>query len=462
MHSTLFSTLPLAPEILKNLETLGYKQMTPVQAKSLPTILQNQDVIVKAMTGSGKTAAFGLGIIAKINVSHYAPQAIVICPTRELADQVSQAIRRLARFTPNIRVLTLCGGKPVRTQTESLRNGAHIIVGTPGRLQDHIDKNTLVLGSINTLVLDEADRMLDMGFYDDIMAIIKKLPPLRQTMLFSATYPQAITKLSQSFQHRPINITLDAEEGELDIEQMAYAVQEHDKAQALTALLKQYNGQSAILFCTTKIQCKEVVEALCGQGFHALALHGDLEQREREEVLLQFANHSCTLLVATDVAARGLDICNLPLVINYDLPSSADVYVHRIGRTGRGGQSGQAISLYTSTEAFRLDMIEAYTQSPIQRRERSTLSSQKAPITKPAMRTICINAGKKNKIRPGDILGAFTGEGGLKGEEVGKINIYDFYSYVAISRQLSSNVLNILQSGKIKGHAFKMRFLDRP
>jgi ATP-dependent RNA helicase DbpA len=462
MHSTLFSTLPLAPEILKNLETLGYKQMTPVQAKSLPTILQNQDVIVKAMTGSGKTAAFGLGIIAKIKVSHYAPQAIVICPTRELADQVSQAIRRLARFTPNIRVLTLCGGKPVRTQTESLRNGAHIIVGTPGRLQDHIDKNTLVLGAVKTLVLDEADRMLDMGFYDDIMTIIKKLPPTKQTMLFSATYPRAITKLSQSFQNHPINITLDAEEGELDIEQMAYAVQEHDKAQTLTTLLKQYNGQSAILFCTTKIQCKEVVEALCEQGFHALALHGDLEQREREEVLLQFANHSCTLLVATDVAARGLDICNLPLVINYDLPSSADVYVHRIGRTGRGGQSGQAISLYTSAEAFRLDMIEGYTQSPIQRRERSTLSSHKAPIIKPAMRTICINAGKKNKIRPGDILGAFTGEGGLKGEEVGKINIYDFYSYVAISRALSSNVLNILQSGKIKGHAFKMRFLDRP
>lgn len=462
MHSTLFSTLPFAPEILKNLETLGYKQMTPVQAKSLPIILQNQDVLVKAMTGSGKTAAFGLGIITKINVGHYAPQAIVICPTRELADQVSQAIRRLARFTPNIRVLTLCGGKPVRTQTESLRNGAHIIVGTPGRLQDHIDKNTLVLSSINTLVLDEADRMLDMGFYDDIMAIIKKLPRTKQTMLFSATYPRAITKLSQSFQNDPINISLDAEEGELDIEQMAYPVQAHDKAQALTALLKQYSGQSAIIFCTTKIQCKEVVEVLCEQGFHALALHGDLEQREREEVLLQFANHSCTLLVATDVAARGLDIYNLPLVINYDLPSSADVYVHRIGRTGRGGLSGRAISLYTSAEAFRLDMIEAYTESAIQRRERDTISSQKTPITKPTMRTICINAGKKNKIRPGDILGAFTGEGGLKGEDVGKINIYDFYSYVAISRHLSSNVLNILQSGKIKGHAFKMRFLDRP
>lgn len=446
--------------MLKNLETLGYLQMTAIQAKSLPFILNHQDVLARAKTGSGKTAAFGLGLLNQLDPAATYPQGLVICPTRELAFQVSKELRRLARLTPNIHVLTLCGGKPFGLQAESLRRGAHIIVGTPGRLQDHIGRKTLNLSTIRTLVLDEADRMLDMGFFDVIKDITQRLPTSRQTLLFSATYPKEIAEISESIQHQPIEVTVDGEEDKPTIEQIAYQVREHEKMDALIGILFHYAVDSAILFCKTKIQCDEVAKQLCDNGFHALAIHSDLEQKDREEVLLQFANHSCSLLVATDVAARGLDIKDLPLVINYDLPSSPEIYVHRIGRTGRQGKEGIAISLYPHAHTFKIEAIETYTQSLVKRLEKESLQTTHEHRPKPLMRTLTINGGKKNKIRPGDILGALTKDAGLKGEEVGKIDIFDFNSYVAINRTKSDEALKKIQNGKIKGRFFKIRYLD--
>lgn len=460
MNSMSFSHLALRPEILTNLQSLGYQNMTLIQAKSLAFILKNQDIIVKAKTGSGKTAAFGLGILSKVDLQHLEPQALVICPTRELADQVSNEIRRLGRLIPNLRVLTLCGGKPLRLQAESLEHGAHILVATPGRLQDHIKKDTLSLKQIHSLVLDEADRMVDMGFFDTIVDIIKFIPSERQTLLFSATYPSTIAQLCQSIQRNPIEITLDTEDDRVDISQLAYQAKENEKNDVLVDLFKHYNMQSTLIFCNTKMQCDALAMHLRHKGLYALAIHSDLEQREREEILLQFANNSCPILVATDVAARGLDIENLPYVINYDLPSSPEIYVHRIGRTGRMGKSGIAISLFSPAQIFKLDAIEEYTQSVITRVDKASLNTTQRVTIAPSMRTLCIQGGKKNKIRPTDILGALTAEGGLTGNQVGKINIFDFYSYVAINRMVSSQAFSKLQNGKIKGRTFKIRYLD--
>jgi len=456
----LFSTLPLTNESLKNLESLGYHEMTPIQAKSLKPILNNRDVLAKAKTGSGKTAAFALGVLAKIDPQNHAPQALVLCPTRELADQVSKEIRRLARVMPNIKVLTLCGGKSFNMQAESLQMGAHILVGTPGRLLDHIQRKTIMLKEVQTLVLDEADRMLDIGFYEDIMDIIRPLPRTRQTLLFSATYPDEIAAISQAIQQDPLTISVESSDDAPLITQIAYQVSATDKNDLLLRILSEHADKAAIVFCRTKVQCDDVAIMLCQKGFHALAIHGDFEQRDREEMLLQFANQSCRILVATDIAARGLDIKDLPLVINYDLPSDADSYVHRIGRTGRAGKSGLAISLFGEKERFRLEGIEEYTQLPINMD--APLPSYHTKTTSrplPVMRTLCINAGKKNKMRPGDILGALTNDGGLAGALVGKIDIFDFHAYVAIAREHSSRIVEKLQ-GKIKGRTFRMRFLD--
>lgn len=459
MNTTLFSHLPLSPEIVQNLETLGYHEMTPIQAQTLPHILNNQDILAKAKTGSGKTAAFGLGLLSKIDPQRLNVQSLVICPTRELADQVGTEIRRLARLTPNIRVLVLCGGRPARAQIESLRNGAHIVVGTPGRLQDHIEKNRLVLDQVRSLVLDEADRMLDMGFYDDIMAIIKNLPLQKQTCLFSATYPPTIRKISQIIQKNPVEILLNDENETSTIEQVFYEVEGSDKNSALIKILAHYSNQSVIIFCQTKKQCDEVATFFQQEGYGALPLHGDLEQRDREEILLQFSNKSCSILVATDVAARGLDIKDLPMVVNYELPRNLEVYIHRIGRTGRAGKTGLALSLFTAHERYLIKDIEQYTQSPVQIKDIKSLNGLKKICIKPSMRTLCINAGKKNKIRPGDILGALVKEAGLPVETVGKIDISDYCSYVAIDYTLAAQALQQLREGKIKGHSFKIRYL---
>ncbi|WP_394778708.1 ATP-dependent RNA helicase DbpA [Undibacterium sp.] len=454
-----FSTLPLSPAFLNNLDSLGYKEMTPIQAQSLPIILQQQDLIAQAKTGSGKTAAFGIGILAKLNPTYFAVQGLVICPTRELADQVSNELRRLARFAGNIKILTLCGGAPMRPQIASLEHGAHIVVGTPGRLIDHISRGTIKLNAVQTLVLDEADRMVDMGFYDDIATIVSACSPRRQTLLFSATYADDIRRASEQFLREPAEVKVEAQHGGSQIEQRFYQVTPEGRNAAVAQLLSHYRPVSTLAFCNTKIHCQELAEELRAQGFSALALYGDLEQRERDEILVLFSNQSCSVLVATDVAARGLDIQTLGAVINVDVSKDTEVHIHRIGRTGRAGEKGLALSLASPSEKKWVKLIEEYQQGPVQWSSLSDLEPVSDVAFQPPMVTLCIMGGKKDKLRPGDLLGALTGDVGLTKEQVGKINVFEFFTYVALEAKIAQKAHDKLSQGNIKGRNFKMRFI---
>lgn len=460
MTTTSFSILGLDAAMLANLESMGYQVMTQIQAQSLPVILQGNDLIAQAETGSGKTAVFGIGLLAELNARDFNVQALVLCPTRELADQVSKEIRRLASFIPNVKLLTLCGGVPFGPQLGSLEHGAHIIVGTPGRVMKHLRKGSLKLGRIKILVLDEADRMLDMGFYDDIAEIVSATPSKRQTLLFSATYPEAIEHISASMQKDPGRVSVEATHTQSKIKQVFYEVAGNGKRlAALVALLGHYLPASCVIFCNTKQQCQQIADTLQAKGFSALALHGDLEQRDRDQVLVRFSNKSCSLLVATDVAARGLDIKDLEAVINYELSQDPEVHIHRIGRTGRAGQAGLALSLYIAAESYRVNAIEDYQKSPISFSAIENLHVRQRFDLEPPMVTLCIEGGRKVKVRPGDILGALTSGSGIAGDQVGKIDIFDHQSYVAIERSMVNRALEQLSMRKMKGRYFKARKL---
>jgi ATP-independent RNA helicase DbpA len=458
VNNSEFSSLNLSPALQENLTSLGYLQMTPIQAQSLPLVLEGKDLIAKAKTGSGKTAAFALGLLSRLNVNRVDVQALVLCPTRELADQVAQEIRRLARALPNVKLVTLCGGTPTAPQSATLSFGAHIAVGTPGRILKHLEQGTLELSSLETLVLDEADRMLDMGFGEDINRVISYAPERRQTLLFSATYPEGIAQMSRGVQRNPVEVSVESLHEDSAIEQKLYEVPAGQRLDALTWLLSHYQPSSCVVFCNTKRACNDVADHLAAKGFSALALNGDLEQRERDQVLVRFANGSATILVATDVAARGLDIKELGAVINYELTYDPEVHVHRIGRTGRAGQQGLALSLYQPNEAQRVNLIEEYQQAPMPLGDLDTIGRDIKPIA-PQMVTLSIDAGRKTKVRAGDILGALTGEGGIAGADVGKIQISEQYSYVAVKRQVASAALKRLQEGKIKGRTYRARKL---
>lgn len=458
MNKSEFSSLNLSPALLENLTTLGYLQMTPIQAQSLPLVLDGKDLIAKAKTGSGKTAAFGLGLLSSLDVNRLEVQALVLCPTRELADQVATEIRRLARTLPNVKLVTLCGGTPTAPQSATLSFGAHIAVGTPGRILKHLEQGTLELDSLKTLVLDEADRMLDMGFGEDINRVISHAPRDRQTLLFSATYPEGIAQMSRGVQRNPVEVSVEALHEESAIEQKLYEVPAGQRLDALTWLLSHYQPSSCVVFCNTKRACNDVADHLAAKGFSALALNGDLEQRERDQVLVRFANGSATILVATDVAARGLDIKELGAVINYELTYDPEVHVHRIGRTGRAGQQGLALSLYQPNEAQRVNVIEEYQQAPMPLGDLDAIGRAIKPLA-PQMVTLSIDAGRKTKVRAGDILGALTGEGGIAGADVGKIQISEQYSYVAVKQSVAKAALKRLQEGKIKGRSYRARKL---
>ncbi len=459
MTSTAFNSLPLSAAMLANLESLGYAEMTPIQAQSLPVILKGMDLIAQAKTGSGKTAAFGIGLLNPLNPRYFGCQALVLCPTRELADQVAKEIRRLARSADNIKVLTLCGGVPFGPQIGSLEHGAHIIVGTPGRIQEHLRKGTLKLDGLNTLVLDEADRMLDMGFNDAITDIISHTPAKRQTLLFSATYPSGIKQLSAAIMRDPQQVRAESLHTDNQIEQRFYEIDPDQRMQAVTKLLAHFRPQSCVAFCFTKQQCQEVVDHLTAKGFSAQALNGDLEQRDRDQVLAMFANRSCSILVATDVAARGLDIDALDMVINVELARDSEIHIHRVGRTGRAGEKGLAVSLVAPAEGQRAQAIETRQQAPLHWDQIDNLKAQPGGPLQPPMVTLCIGAGRKEKVRPGDILGALTGDAGIPGDKVGKIAIFDYQAYVAVDRNVVNQALNRLNSGKIKGKSIRVRML---
>jgi ATP-independent RNA helicase DbpA len=452
-----FSSLNLARAQIANLDTLGYHEMTPIQAQSLPVVLEGRDLIARAKTGSGKTAAFGLGLLHKLDPRLFRVQGLVICPTRELAEQVSKELRRLAQGIPNIKVVSLCGGKPFGPQKGSLQHGAHIAVGTPGRILDHLNKQTLQLSALHTLVLDEADRMLDMGFSEITFEIVRKLPTTRQTLLFSATYPQEIKKMSRSIQRDPVEVTVEAQHHPDAIEQVFYQVKQHQRNDTLLGIFEHYHPQSALVFCFTKKQCAEVAMLLNDNRIEALALHGDLDQRERDRVLVQFANNSYPVLVATDVAARGLDIKSLQAVINYELPRDPEIYVHRIGRTARAGQTGIALSIITEAELVRAQAIEEYRSEPCIYDVSASLDRQPEFSLQAPMATIQVDAGRKHKMRPGDLLGALTGDAELPGSTVGKIDVFDMFSFVALERESVKQALSYLANGKVKGRKIKAR-----
>jgi ATP-independent RNA helicase DbpA len=433
--------------------------MTPIQAQSLPVMLKGMDLIAQAKTGSGKTAAFGIGLLNPINPRYFGCQALILCPTRELADQVAKEIRRLARAEDNIKVLTLCGGVSFGPQIGSLEHGAHIIVGTPGRIQQHLRKGSLVLDGLNTLVLDEADRMLDIGFYDSIADIIEQTPARRQTLLFSATYPVGIKQLSSKFMRDPQQVKAESLHADSQIEQRFYEISPDERMSAVTKVLGHFRPQSCVAFCFTKQQCQETVDHLVAKGFSAVALHGDLEQRDRDQVLAMFANRSTSVLVATDVAARGLDIDALDMVLNVELARDSEIHIHRVGRTGRAGESGVAISLVAPGEAHRAQAIEQLQKSPLNWAPLSELVSKGGAPLLPPMSTLLIGAGRKDKVRPGDILGALTGDAGIAGTQVGKIAIFDFQAYVAVERGVAKEAVQRLNSGKIKGRSLKVRIL---
>ncbi len=433
--------------------------MTPIQAQSLPDILRGKDLLAQAKTGSGKTAAFAIGLLHKLDVQTYQTQSLVLCPTRELAEQVSNEIRRLARSIQNTKLLTLCGGKPMAPQLTSLERAPHIVVGTPGRILKHLEKETLKLDGLNMLVLDEADRMLDMGFHDDIMRVIKMIPRQRQTLLFSATYPDQIKKISHAIQKNPVDVRVESVHDNKVIKQIFYEIERSERSKILVSLLQHYQPTSSLVFCNRKQQCQELAEELQQQGFHAMALHGDLEQRERDQVLTQFANKSISILIATDVAARGLDIKDLEAVINFELSPDPEVHIHRIGRTGRAGNEGLALSLFMASEAPKVNSIEAYLNKPVRIDKTSTLTKKENFKLSPPMVTLCINGGRREKIRAGDILGALTANTDLSGKHIGKIDIFDIIAYVAVEQAIAKQALKILTQGKIKGRRFRVRKL---
>ena len=459
-----FSQLPLSAPTLAKLQQLGYLGMTPIQAASLPIALAGHDLIAQAKTGSGKTAAYALALLHRLKddaeVPRGAVQALVLCPTRELAEQVTHELRRLASGADNIKVLTLCGGATVRPQLASLEHGAQVVVGTPGRILDHLARGSLQLGALNTLVLDEADRMLDMGFFDDIANVAKQCPKQRQTLLFSATYPDGIAKLSQQFLRNPKEVKLLERPAASQIRERWFQVKETERLHAVSLLLRHFRPVSTLAFCNTKQQCRDLVDVLRAQGFRALALHGELEQRERDQVLVQFANRSCSVLVATDLASRGLDIEQLEAVINVDTTPDPEVHVHRIGRTGRVDAAGWALSLASLDEMGNVGKIEQMQKAEsVWHALGELVPASDAPLV-PPMVTLQIMGGRKEKIRAGDVLGALTKDAGFAAAQVGKINVNEFATYVAVDRLIAAQALVKLNTGRIKGKSVKVRRLE--
>ncbi len=452
-----FSSLALAPNLAQGLDALAYTSMTPVQAEALPLILAGRDLIAQAPTGSGKTAAFGLGLLQRLDPALIRLQALVLCPTRELANQVAKEIRKLAIGIPNLKVLLLTGGVSLRPQLASLVHDPHVVVGTPGRVQELMRKEALHLGGVRTFVLDEADRMLDMGFEEAIRDIAARVNKERQSLLFSATYPKAIRDMARSLMRDPAEVSVAAVAEQPIVAQIFHESELAQKPAALAALLMTHKPDSAVVFCNTRRDTEDVAQALQGFGFFAAALHGDMEQRDRDEVLVCFANGSCNVLLASDVAARGLDIKDLSAVINYELPTDPDVYLHRIGRTGRAGRGGLALSLVTPREMPRAHTLADSHGQKFRWATVTPLVGRTISPPQPKMATLCIDAGKTDKLRAGDILGALTGDAGLPGDAIGKIDIFATRSYVAIKRELLNQAQKQLSSGKIKGRSFRVR-----
>ncbi len=448
--TTAFEKLDLRPELLQAIQLVGYATMTPIQEQALPLMLAGRDVIGQAQTGSGKTAAFGLALLQVMDPSMMVTQAMILCPTRELADQVSQEIRRFAQRMDNLRVLSVCGGRPYRDQVQALKRGIHVVVGTPGRIKKHLSEGNLKLKKLKVMVLDEADRMLDMGFIDDVMTVIRRSPPARQTLFFSATFSPEISSLSAQVQRDAERVSIEAQVAPGSLKQRYFQCERSERKDLVVSLLAHHRKPSTLVFCETRDDCDAMAQHLSHRGTVALALHGQMEQRDRDEVMLQFAHGSASILVATNVAARGLDIPSLPLVIIAELSKDPESHLHRIGRTGRAGETGLALSIVCGAhEITRLERIEDFMEERIEQGERP-IPNRGLHFLAPPNRTLLILAGRKDKIRKGDILGALIKDGGIPADAIGRIDIMDQTCAVAVAKEHARAALKFLRKGRIK------------
>lgn len=520
METVRFEEMGLSEEIQKAVRYMGFEEASPIQAKTIPAMISGIDLIGQAQTGTGKTAAFGIPLLEKVDPKLKKLQAIVLCPTRELAIQVADEIRNLSRYMHGIKVLPIYGGQDIVKQIRSLKSGTQIVIGTPGRVMDHMRRKTMKLDFVHTVVLDEADEMLNMGFREDIEFVLSGVPEERQTVLFSATMPKPIMEITKKFQNNAKVIKVTKKELTVpNIEQYYYDVKPKKKEEVLSRLLDIYSPRLSVVFCNTKKQVDLLVNALLGRGYFAAGLHGDMKQEQRDRVMQGFRTGKTEILVATDVAARGIDVDEVEAVFNYDLPQDDEYYVHRIGRTGRAGREGRAFSFVSGKEVYKLKEIQRYCKTKIYAQkvpslndvantkmenilddvervieqedldmminaieERVNNSEFTAMDMAAAFLKICcgmtednknteendwefgdtgagedgmvrlfINIGKKQRVRPGDILGAIAGESGMDGKLIGTIDMYDKYTFVEVPREYAREVLNAMKNVKIKG-----------
>lgn len=454
LNSPSFPIPKLSPELEGCLAEMGYAELTPIQKEAIGPLMAGHDIIAQSNTGSGKTAAFAIPILEAMETPRREIQALVLCPTRELAAQVTREFRRIGRYRKNLLIVSLVGGEPFRRQANAFQFGAHLIVGTPGRVLDHLERKTFELSAVKTVILDEADRMLDMGFRDSIEKVLAWTPEAKQVAFFSATFPPTIEELSRRYQEKPVKITI-ANEALPAIEEKLIEVGTGGKMKTLVSYLKANPPTSAMIFCNTKLEVDEAFRAIKAAGFSVDRLHGDLEHSFRVLVLARFRNATTTILVSTDIAARGIDIPEVDLVVNFEVPRDPEIYVHRIGRTARAGRTGIAVALCEREEAWKVEAIEAYIQRDIPR-VRWNLATPAGKSNYRSMETLYISGGRKQKIRPTDILGALIGDAGLAGTDVGKIEIQDQFTYVAVAKSSARQALDRLSNGKIKGRRFQV------
>lgn len=522
MENLKFEEMNLSPEICKAIQDMGFEEATPIQSEAISVIMEGKDVIGQSQTGTGKTAAFGIPCLEMIDQEDRKLQAVILCPTRELAIQVCEEFRRLIKYKESIRILPIYGGQPIDRQILALKKGAQVIIGTPGRVMDHMRRRTLKMETVKMVVLDEADEMLDMGFREDIEEILTKVTSEHQTILFSATMAKEILDLTKKFQNDPHLIKVTRKELTIpSIEQIYFEVKEKNKLDAISRLIDLYNPKLSIVFCNTKKRVDELVEQLQGRGYFAEGLHGDLKQPQRDRVMQKFRNGTIEILVATDVAARGIDVDDVDIVFNYDVPQDEEYYVHRIGRTGRAGRSGKAFTFVVGKEMYKLRDIMKYTKAKIVLQKLPSLSdieevktglfldklkavideghltkyiniieemvsddyatidiasgllkmalgevnpvdTDLAPIreeiledtgsSEEGMARLFINVGRKDKIRPKDVLGAIAGETGIPGKLIGTIDIYDNYTFVEVPKEYANEVLDRMKNNQIKGN----------
>jgi ATP-independent RNA helicase DbpA len=457
--NTSFCSLPLRAELLAALDQLGFTGMTPIQAAALPGLLTGVDLLGQAATGSGKTVAYGLALLQHLEPERRQVQALVVCPTRELAQQVTTAIRQLAACLPQTRVVTLCGGHPLYLQNQALGQGCQVVVGTPGRLGEHVRRGTLVLEGLRVLVLDEADRLLDLGFSEQVLELVGACPAERQTLLLSATFPKEIAALSAAVQREAARVAVEVEVDPEALRQAVVIVGPGQRAQVVAGLLASEGADSALVFCETREDCAALAAHLQGLGASAMALHGQLSQQEREQVLLQLLNGSVRVVVATDVAARGLDVPALPLVIVAELSPEPVQHVHRAGRTARAGAEGLVISLVSGAhEEARLAKLEAHLGRRLERRLVPPRVERLDGLA-PKFRTLLILAGRADKLRKGDVLGALVKDGGLPMEAIGRIDVLERSCAVAIEAGSMARAVRFFREGRIKGRKVRVRGL---